>query len=67
MSEAGTTRIRRMDSDAKDRSRIVHGFSPKSNEKPEWVGTEKEIDILISTDVLSEGQNLQDLRLSGEL
>lgn len=39
---------------------VVQGFAPKSNEKPEWAGTDKEIDLLISTDVLSEGQNLQD-------
>jgi superfamily II DNA or RNA helicase len=39
---------------------VVRAFAPKSNERPEWAGTEKEIDILVSTDVLSEGQNLQD-------
>ena len=54
--------VRRMDSgaDPKERTRIVQGFAPKANDKPDWVGTDKEIDILISTDVLSEGQNLQD-------
>ncbi|HEY6998032.1 MAG TPA: helicase-related protein [Candidatus Binatia bacterium] len=54
--------VRRMDSgaDAKERVRIVEGFAPKANGKPDWIGTEKEIDLLISTDVLSEGQNLQD-------
>ena len=46
--------------DAETRKRIVHGFAPKSNEKAQWAGTEHEIDILFSTDVLSEGQNLQD-------
>ena len=58
----GGVTIRRMDggSGAKDRVRIVQGFAPESNGKPEWVGTDREIDILISTDVLSEGQNLQD-------
>ena len=35
-------------------------FSPISNGYPEKKGTEEEIQILISTDVLSEGQNLQD-------
>lgn len=39
---------------------LVQAFAPKSNERPEWAGTDKEIDILLSTDVLSEGQNLQD-------
>ncbi len=59
---AGNPHIRRMDSgaDTKDRTRIIQAFAPVSNGKPDLKGTDKEIDILISTDVLSEGQNLQD-------
>ena len=58
----GDVAIRRMDSGAspKERGRLVAGFAPRSNGKPEWAGTDREIDVLISTDVLSEGQNLQD-------
>ncbi len=54
--------IRRMDSgaDARERARLVAEFAPHANHKPEFAGTDREIDILISTDVLSEGQNLQD-------
>lgn len=64
-AELGGLRVRRMDSgaDAKERLRIVEAFAPRSNGRPEWVGTEREIDLLISTDVLSEGQNLQDCGL----
>jgi len=64
-AELGGLKVRRMDSgaDAKERLRIVEGFAPKSNGRKEWVGTEREIDLLISTDVLSEGQNLQDCGL----
>lgn len=60
--QLGGVRVRRMDSgaDPKERIRIVQGFAPIANSKPDWVGTDREIDILISTDVLSEGQNLQD-------
>src|SRR5205807_4207317 len=60
--EAGEPRIRRMDSgaDARERARLVAEFAPRANHKPEIAGTDKEIDVLISTDVLSEGQNLQD-------
>jgi superfamily II DNA or RNA helicase len=60
--ELGSAMVRRMDSgaDPKERLRLVQGFAPKANDKPEWMGTEREIDILISTDVLSEGHNLQD-------
>jgi superfamily II DNA or RNA helicase len=58
----GDPRIRRVDSGAspKDRTRIIEAFSPRSNGREELIGTRDEIDILISTDVLSEGQNLQD-------
>ncbi|MBW2148823.1 MAG: helicase [Deltaproteobacteria bacterium] len=58
----GGVTIRRMDSDAdpKEKLSIVQRFAPKANEKPDLVGSDREIDILISTDVLSEGQNLQD-------
>jgi superfamily II DNA or RNA helicase len=61
----GGVKVRRMDSgaDPKERLRIVQAFAPRSNGRPEWVGTEQETDILISTDVLSEGQNLQDCGL----
>ncbi len=60
--ELGGARIRRMDSGAspRERVRLVQQFAPKSNRREDWVGTEHEVDILISTDVLSEGQNLQD-------
>ncbi len=61
-SSIGNPHIRRMDSgaDPADRSRLVQAFSPRSNNKPDLAGSEAEVDILISTDVLSEGQNLQD-------
>ncbi len=58
----GDPLIRRMDSgaDARERRSIVECFAPRVNKRPEITGTDREIDILISTDVLSEGQNLQD-------
>jgi hypothetical protein len=61
----GDRRVQVIDggTDASTRLNIVQAFAPKSNERPEWAGTEKEIDILLSTDVLSEGQNLQDCAL----
>jgi superfamily II DNA or RNA helicase len=64
-AELGGLRVRRMDSgaDAKERLRIVEAFAPVSNGRADWAGTEREIDLLISTDVLSEGQNLQDCGL----
>jgi superfamily II DNA/RNA helicase len=55
-----TIRVIHGGTDLDTRRRIVQGFAPKSNDKPEWAGTEHEIDLVFSTDVLSEGQNLQD-------
>jgi ERCC4-like helicases len=58
----GNPTIRRMDSsaDTRERARIVSCFAPRANQHEDICGSEQEIDILISTDVLSEGQNLQD-------
>jgi len=58
----GNPHIRRIDSSVRttDRARAIEHFAPVANGYPEIAGTDQEIDILISTDVLSEGQNLQD-------
>jgi len=59
---AGNPVIRRIDSgaDPRDRVHLVESFAPNANNRPDIAGSDREIDILISTDVLSEGQNLQD-------
>ena len=44
----------------KDFSSIISAFSPCSKERPDDLVGEGEIDILIATDCISEGQNLQD-------
>ena len=44
----------------KERESLIKAFAPASNEAGDIAGTDKEVDIMISTDVLSEGQNLQD-------
>lgn len=58
----GNPHIRRIDGGnaPKDRVRIVENFAPVASGRIDVLGTEKEIDILIASDVLSEGQNLQD-------
>jgi SNF2 family DNA or RNA helicase len=62
LKKIGDPRIHRLDSSSspKERTRIIEVFAPKSNRRPDLIGSEEEIDIMISTDVLSEGQNLQD-------
>lgn len=42
------------------RDRAVSAFAPIAHDRENVIGSDGEIDILISTDALSEGQNLQD-------
>lgn len=44
----------------RDLSSILTAFSPRSKERPEDLSEEGELDLLIATDCISEGQNLQD-------
>jgi hypothetical protein len=44
----------------KDLSTILTAFSPRSKERPASLAAEGELDLLIATDCISEGQNLQD-------
>lgn len=43
-----------------DLASILTAFSPRSKERPEELANEGELDLLIATDCISEGQNLQD-------
>jgi SNF2 family DNA or RNA helicase len=51
--------IRAVESDTKDRGRVILRFAPKAN-KYELRSDDEELRILVATDVLSEGLNLQD-------
>lgn len=44
----------------RDLSSILTAFSPRSKERPEELAVEGTLDLLIATDCISEGQNLQD-------
>ena len=44
----------------KDFVSIITAFSPRSKERPEDLAADGEVDLLIATDCVSEGQNLQD-------
>jgi superfamily II DNA or RNA helicase len=46
--------------DTENPTAVVWRFSPESNQKRPQVAPDHEIRVLIATDVLSEGQNLQD-------
>ena len=44
----------------KDLSSILTTFAPRAKERPEEYAADGELDLLIATDCISEGQNLQD-------
>ncbi len=62
LKRAGEPHVRRIDgrNHPGERTGIVASFAPRAMEGTATGTDDREIDILISTDVLSEGQNLQD-------
>ncbi len=60
LKRLGVDQIECVTGDSEDPSEYAYRFSPESNEKPDIKGTAQEIRMLVTTDVLSEGQNLQD-------
>jgi superfamily II DNA or RNA helicase len=60
LTKANIQRIAQVTGDSEDPTKLAWRFSPESNEKRDVVSADKELNVLIATDVLSEGQNLQD-------
>ena len=60
LSSLGLTGLAGVCGDSEDPTALALRFSPESNEQRERVSPERELRVLIATDVLSEGQNLQD-------
>ena len=60
LSERGITQIAAATGDSANPTALAWRFSPISNNQRGNINTENELRVLISTDVLSEGQNLQD-------
>ena len=56
----GVKKLAGVTGDSSDPTSLAWRFSPESNEKRDRVKPEDELRVLIATDVLSEGQNLQD-------
>jgi SNF2 family DNA or RNA helicase len=54
------TRLAGVTGESADPTRLAWRFSPVSNNKRDQVRPEDELRVLVATDVLSEGQNLQD-------
>ena len=60
MKKRGVIKIEGATGGSPDPTRIAYRFSPESNEKRHEIKPQDELRVVISTDVLSEGQNLQD-------
>ncbi|MBI1987902.1 MAG: NgoFVII family restriction endonuclease [Nitrospinae bacterium] len=56
----GFSRLAGVTGDSPDPTALAWRFSPVSNEKRGQIPPEEELRVLVATDVLSEGQNLQD-------
>lgn len=61
LKKRGVKHIEKVTGETKNPTSIVERFSPLSNKAN--ISTENELRILIATDVLSEGQNLQDAHI----
>ena len=60
LSARGMTQIAAATGDSPNPTELAWRFSPVSNDKANRITSEDELRVIISTDVLSEGQNLQD-------
>lgn len=56
----GVSRVAAVTGDAADPTGLAWRFSPRSNGRENSIAAGDELRVLVSTDVLSEGQNLQD-------
>ncbi|MCY4364499.1 MAG: helicase-related protein [Gammaproteobacteria bacterium] len=56
----GITKIAAVTGASTDPTGLAWRFSPRSNEKEGHISSDDELRVLVATDVLSEGQNLQD-------
>ncbi|MEJ7676528.1 MAG: helicase-related protein [Segetibacter sp.] len=63
LRKKGVTKIECVTGNNEDPTSFAYRFSPVSNDKRNEIKENDEIRILITTDVLSEGQNLQDAHL----
>ena len=60
LKRRGVERLAGVTGDSENPTRLAWRFSPTSNNKRAQIAAEDELRVLIATDVLSEGQNLQD-------
>ena len=60
LATRGISKMAAVTGDTSDPTQLAWRFSPKTNEKAGLIEERQELRVLVTTDVLSEGQNLQD-------
>ena len=60
LSEHGVTKLAGVSGNSENPTQFAWRFSPVSNNRRDEINEDDELRVLIATDVLSEGQNLQD-------
>ncbi len=60
LKERNVPKLSGVSGDSSDPTALAWRFSPESNQKRDRISADDELNVLIATDVLSEGQNLQD-------
>jgi len=63
LKKRGVEKLESVTGDNENPTGFAHRFSPHSNNKPEIIQAKHDLRVLITTDVLSEGQNLQDAHI----
>lgn len=63
LADLGVDRVEEASGQSEDPTALARRFSPESNEVRDSVKKSDELRVLIATDVLSEGQNLQDAHI----
>lgn len=63
LKKRGLRKMESVTGDNENPTALAYRFSPVSNRKPEIQELNQDLRVLISTDVLSEGQNLQDAHI----
>ena len=60
LQQRGIERVAAVTGNSENPTKLAWRFSPESNKKRDEVAPDQELQVLVATDILSEGQNLQD-------
>src|SRR5207244_2230381 len=60
LQQRGVSRVAAVTGNSENPTKLAWRISPESNKKRDEVAPDQELQVLVATDILSEGQNLQD-------